>query len=101
MTSISKNMYIDKLDDIVNKYNNTYHRTIKMRPVDVKRSIYIDFNKENNKDRPKFKIGDNVRILKYENIFSEGYVPNFSEEVFVTAKFKNIVPWTYVITDPK
>ena len=100
MTSISKNIYIDKLDDIVNKYNNTYHRTIKMKPIDVKRSIYIDFNKENKKDGPKFKIGD-VRVLKYENVFSEGYVPNFSEEVFVIAKFKNIVPWTYVITDLK
>ena len=72
-----------------------------MKPVDVKRSIYIDFNKENNKDGPKFKIGGNVRILKYENIFSEGYVSNFSEEVFVIAKFKNIVPWTYVITNLK
>ena len=60
-------MYIDKLDDIVNvnKYNNTYHRTIKMKHFDVKRSIYIDFNKENNKKGTKFKISDNVRISKY------------------------------------
>ena len=61
MTSVSKNVYIDKLDDIVNKYNNTY-RTIKMKPVNVKPSMYIDFNKENNEERPKFKVGDNVRI---------------------------------------
>ena len=58
-------MYINKLDDIVNKCNNTYHRTIKMKPVDVKPSMYIDFNKENNKEGPKFKVGDHVRISKY------------------------------------
>ena len=62
MTSISKNVYIDKLNDIINKYNNTYHRTIKMKPVDVKSSTYIDFNIENNKEGLKFKIGDHVRI---------------------------------------
>ena len=65
MTSISKNVYIDKLDDVVNKCNNTYHRTIKMKPVDVKSSTYIDFDKENNKEGPKFKVGDHVKILKY------------------------------------
>ena len=81
MTSISKNVYINKLDDIVNKYNNTYHKTIKLKPVDVKPSIYIDFDKENNKERPKFKVGDNFRISKYENIFAKGYVTNWSEEV--------------------
>ena len=58
-------MYIDKLADIVNKYNNTYHRTIKIKPVDVKSSTYIDFNKENYKEDHKFKVGDHVRILKY------------------------------------
>ena len=52
MTSMSENVYIDKLDDIVNKYNNRYHRTIKMKPFDIKPSIYIDFNKENNKKGP-------------------------------------------------
>ena len=56
MTSITKKVYIDKLDCIVNKYSNTYHRTIKMKPVDVKPSIYVDFNKENNKEDPKFKL---------------------------------------------
>ena len=54
MTSVSKNVYINNLADIVNKYNNTYHSTIKMMPVDVKSSSYIDFNKENNKKNPKF-----------------------------------------------
>ena len=72
MTSISKNVYIDNLDEIVNKYNNTYHRTTKMKPVDVKSNIYVDFNKENNKEGPKFKVGDHVRISKYKNIFPEG-----------------------------
>ena len=99
MISRSKNMYIDKLDDIVNKYNNTYHKTVKMKTVDVNPSIYIDFNKGNNKEGPKFKVGDNVRISKYENILANGYVPNWSEEVFMIKKVKNAVPWTYVIND--
>ena len=60
MTSVSNNMYIKKLDDIVNKYNKMYHSTIKMKPVDVKSSIYIDFNKEHNKEGPKFKVGDKI-----------------------------------------
>ena len=99
MTSISKNVYIDKLDDIVNEYNNTYHRTIKMKPVDVKDNTYIDFKKEVNDKDPKFKVGDHVRISKYKNIFAKRYTPNWSEEVFVIKKVKNTVPWTYVIND--
>ena len=70
MTAISKNVYIDKLDDIVNEYNNTYHRTIKMKPVDVKDNTYINFEKEVNNKDPKFKIGDHFRISKYKNIFA-------------------------------
>ena len=93
ITSISKNVYTNKLNDIVNKYNNTYHRTIKMKPndvkpIDVKPSIYVNFN-----------TGDNVRISKYENIFAKGYVPNWSEEVFLIKKVQNTVPWTYLISD--
>ena len=95
MTSISKNVYIDKLDDNVNKYNNTYHKTIKMKPVDAKPSTYIDSRKD-----PKFKIGDIVRISNYKNIFAKGYVPNWSE-VFVIKKLKKTVPWTFVISDLK
>ena len=79
MTSISKNVYIDKLDDIVNKCNNTYDSTIKMKPVDVKSNRYINTSKEINDKDPKFKIGDIVRISKYKNIFAKGYVPNWSE----------------------
>ena len=99
MTSISKNVYIDKLDDIVNEYNNTYHRTIKMKPVDVKDNIYIDFKKEVNDKDPKFKVSDYVRISKYRNIFAKGYTPNWMEEVFVIKKVKSTVPWTYIIND--
>ena len=83
MSSISKNIYIDKLADIINKYNNTYHRTIKMKPFDVESRTYIDFDKENNKEVPKFEVGDHVRISKYKNIFAKGYIPNWSKEVFV------------------
>ena len=99
MTSISKNLYIDKF--IVNRYNNTYHNTFKMKPVDVKPSTYIDSSKEINEKDPKFKIGDTVRISKHKNIFAKSYVPNWSEEVFVIKKVKSTVPWTYVISDLK
>ena len=85
MTSVSKNVDIDKLDDIVNEYNNTYYRTIKMKPVDVK--------------DPKFQVGDHVRISKYKNIFAKGYTPNWSEEVFVIKEVKNTVPWTHITND--
>ena len=99
MTSISKNVYIDKLDDIIDEYNNTYHRTIKIKPIDVKDNKYINFEKEVNNKDPKFKVGDYVRISKYKNIFAKGYMPNWSEEVFIISKIKNTVPWTYIIND--
>ena len=82
MTAISKNVYINKLDDTVGEHNNTYYRTIKMKPVDVKDNTYIDFEKEVNDKDPKFKAGDSVRTSKYKNIFAKGYMPNWSEEVF-------------------
>ena len=97
MTSISKNVYIDKLDDIVNKCNNTYHRTIKMKPMDVKDNTFINIDNEVNDKDPKFKPGDYVRISKYKNIFVKGYAPNCSEKVFVIKEIKNT--WTYVIND--
>ena len=99
MTVISKNGYIDKLDDIVKEYNNTYHTSIKMKPVDVKDNTYIDVKRETNDKNPKFKVGDHVRISKYKNIFAKGYTPNWSEEFFVVSKIKNTVPWRYVIND--
>ena len=99
MKKKKKNVYIDKLGDTVNEYNNSYHRTIKMKPVDVKDNTYIYFEKEVNNKDPKFKIGDHVRISKYKKIFAKGYTPNWSEEAFVIKKVKNTVPWTYVIND--
>ena len=92
MTSISKNVYIDKLDDIVKKYNNTYYASTKIKPVDVKDNTYIDFKKEVSDKNPKFKVGDHVRISKYKNIFAKGYMPNWSEEIFIIKKIKNTVP---------
>ena len=101
MTSISENVYIDKLDDIVNKCNNTYQRTIKMKLLDVKSITYIDSRKEINNEYPKFKVGDAVRISKYKNIFAKVYVPIWLEEVFVIKKVKKTVPWTYVTSGLK
>ena len=99
MTSVSKNVYIDKLDYIVKEYNNTYHTSIKMKPADVKDNTYINFKNESNDKNPKFKVGDHVRISEYKNIFAKGYTPNWSEEIFIIKKIKNTVPWTYVIND--
>ena len=91
MISALKNVYVDKLDDIVNKYNNTYHSTIKMKPVDVKSNTYINSSKDINNKYPKFKIWDIVIISKYKNIFAKGYTPNWSEEVLMVKKVKNAV----------
>ena len=99
MTSISKNVYIDKLDDIVDEYNNAYQTTIKMKPIDVKDNTNINTDEEINNKDPKFKVGDRVRISKYKNIFAKGYTSNWSEVVFVIKKVKNTVPRTYVIND--
>ena len=82
MTSISKNACTSKLDDIVNEYNNTYPRTIKMKPINlVKVNTYIDFGEENNDKDLKFQVGNYVRISKYKKLFAKGYTPNWSEEV--------------------
>ena len=94
MIAISKNIYFDVLDDIVKKYNNTYHKTIKMKPVDVKDDCFAEYNEESNEKDPKFKVGDHVRISKYKSIFAKGYIPYWSEEIFVVKKIKNTVPWT-------
>ena len=100
MTSTSENVYIDKSDDIVNKYNNTYHRTIKMKPVYVKDNTYIDSSKDVNDKDPKFWVGDHARISTYKNGFAKGYTPeNWSEKVFIISKIKNTVQWTYFIND--
>ena len=96
---ISKNVYIDKFDDKVNEYNNTKHKTTKMKPTDAKDNTYIEFGKELDDNDPKFKVGDHVRTSEYKNIFTKGCTPNWSEEVFVIKKNKNTVPWTYVIDE--
>ena len=72
MTSISKNVYIDQLVDIVDEYNNTYHTTIEMKPIDVKDNTYINTSKKISNKDPKFKVGHHVRISKYKNIFAKG-----------------------------
>ena len=99
MTAISKNVYFDVLDDIVNKYNNTVHRTIKMKLIDVTTDSFAEYNEDSNKKNPKLKVGGHVRISNYKNIFAKGYAPNWSEEIFILNKIKNTVPWTYVSND--
>ena len=76
MTAVSKDVYFDVLDDIVDKYNKTYHRAIKMKPTDVKSDSYAEYNVDSNNKDSKFKIGDYVRISKYQNIFAKGNAPN-------------------------
>ena len=98
MTAVSKNVYFDLLHDIVNKYNNTVHRTIKMKSINAASDFYAEYNEDSNEKDPKFKVGDRVRISKYKNIFAKGYTANWSE-VLVISKIKITVPWTYVISD--
>ena len=90
MISISKNVFIDKLDDIVNKYNNRYHRTNQMKPVDLKPGMYIKLNTDKNKEGPKFKVSSHVRISKDKNIFAKGYYPNWTKEVLLLKKLKTL-----------
>ena len=99
MRAVSKNVYFDVLEDIVNKYNNTVHRTIKMKPHDVTSDFYAEFNEDSNVTKPKLKVGEHFRISKYKNIFTKGYTQNWSEEVFVVTKIKDTVLWIYVISD--
>ena len=97
MNSISRNVHIDKLDDIVNKYNNTYHSTMKMKPADVKSNTYIDLIliiKILN-----LILAILLELNRYKNIFAKRYAPNRSEDSFVIKKVKNTMSWTYVIKD--
>ena len=99
MTATGKNVYDDVLDDVVNKYNNTKHSTIKLKPIDVKdnnKRVYID---EHNEKDSRFKVGDRVRISKIKNIFAKGYTPNWSKEIFIVDKINDTVPYTYNIKD--
>ena len=99
MAAVLINVYFDVLDDYVNKYNNSFHKTIKMKPTDIKSDSNAEYNVASKEKDPKFKVGDHVRISKYKNIFAKGYTPNRSKEVFVISKIKKTVPWTYVISD--
>ena len=90
-------MFILMFDDIVDEHNNTYYKTIKMKPIDV--YSFIEYNEESNEKDPKFKVGDHVRISKYKNIFAKEYAPNWSEEIFVVERIKNTLTWTYVTSD--
>ena len=99
MTAVSKNVYFDVLENIVKKYNNTVHRTIKMKPIDVTSDSYAEYIEDFNEKDLEFKVVDPIRISKYKNIFAKEYTQNCSEEVFIISKIKNTVPWTYVISD--
>ena len=93
MSAISKNVYFDVLDDIVNKYNNTVHRTIKMKPIDVTFDSYAVYDEDFNKTGPKFKVGVHARISKFKSFIAKGYTQNWSEEVLIISKIKNTVSW--------
>ena len=99
MTAISKNVYFDVLDAIVDEYSNTYHKTIKIKPVDVKSDSFPEYNEKSNEKDSKFKVGDHIRISTFKNVFAKGYTPNWSEEIFIVKKIKSTVLWTYVISD--
>ena len=96
-TGVWKNVYFDVLDDIVDKYKDTVNRSNKMKPIDVTSDSYAEY-KDSNVTKPKFKVGNHVRISKYKNIFAKRYTQNWSEEVFVVSKSKDAVPCTYVIS---
>ena len=89
MTSISKNVYFDVLYYIVNKYNNTYHKTIKMKPVDAGDDSFAEYNEVFNQEDPKFKGRVHVLISRFKNVFAKGYTPNWSEGIFIIEKIKN------------
>ena len=99
MTATGKNVYYDVLDDVVNKYNNTKHSTIKLKPIDVgdnNKRVYVD---EHNEKDSRFKVGERVRISRYKNIFAKGYAPNWSKEIFIVDKINDAVPYTYNLKD--
>ena len=99
MTATGKNVYYDVLDDVVNKYNNTKHSTIKMKPIDVKdNNKRVDIDEHNEEDNT-FKVGHRVRISKFKNIFAKGYTPNWSTEIFIVDKVNDTVPYTYNLKD--
>ena len=97
ITAVSKNVYFDVLDDTVDNNNNTFHRIIEMKPIDVKSDCYAEYNVDSNEKDPKFKVDDHIRLLRKKNVFAKGYTPNWSEESFVISKIKNSIPWIYAV----
>ena len=93
-----KNVYYDVLDDAVNKYNNNKHNTIKMKRIDVKNNKRVYTDEHNEKDS-RFKVGDRVRVSKFKNVFTKGYTPNWSTEIFIVNKINDTVPYTYNLKD--
>ena len=98
MTATGKNVYYDVLDDVVNKYNNTKHSTIKMKSIDIKNNKRVYIDKHNEKDS-RFKVGDRARISRHKNIFAKGYTPNRSKEIFTVDKINDTVSYTYNLKD--
>ena len=99
MTAVSKNVYFDVLDNILNKFNNTVCRTIKMKPIDVTFDSYAEYNENSNVIQPKFKVGYHVRTSKHKIVFAKGYTQNWSDDVFVVSKINDTFPWIYKISD--
>lgn len=101
MTAISKDVYINKLNEMVDICNNTYRKKMKMKPSDVKMDTYFAFHLGEKDKDPQFKIDSHVRISVHKNVFEKGYTPSWSKEIFVVNNFKNTVTWIYVIEDIK
>ena len=100
MTTVGKNVYFDALDNIAQKYNNTYYSSIKMKPKDIENDSSAEYNEESNEESLEFKVGDDFRISKYKDIFAKGYTPNWSEKIeLLLKKIKSTVPWTYKMND--
>ena len=101
MTAVSKDVYINKLNEMVDICNNTYRKKMKMKPADVMVDTYFAFHLGEKDKDPQFKIGSHVRISIHKNVFEKGYTPSWSKEIFVVNNFKNTVTWIYVIGDIK
>ena len=106
-TEQNSTQYLKMLPDIINKYNNNYHSSIKMSPIETSKKknesiVYYNFysNLKATKTKPKFKGGDRVRISKYKRkTFDKGYTPNWTEEIFIISEVLNSNPYTYKIRD--
>ena len=98
MTATGKKIYYNVLDDVVKKYNNTKHSTIRIKPTDVRDNKRVNIDEHNEKDS-RLKVGDRVRMSKFKNIFAKGYSPNWSSEIFIVDKVNDTIPYTYNLKD--